>query len=360
MSNHALSMNELSLRRRSRHRALCWEGGLDEYLAMVERQPLLARNAWQRLIDMLELHGSTPPSEDGRRRWKLFDDPLGGGRDAVLGLDEGLDSLVMTIRDCASGRGPERSGVRLPPMLRDEKGTLVRLLKSGLQQYALREDGALFTFDWEVDGELVQSDACEDPLLLVPGEARSRLLESAVGGVPRGYQLRIEGELDGANRVWLETLLERYDGDWSKAVAHVRVRQVAEFDRSIDAPSASPARHGAEAPSLRGESSVTQRARDPHEEANGEKSASGQPEPHGRQYDDRAEVSRVDAVVPRVSSSPHPLFRVQTTNTDTNGYMHGADLSVILLAVVAVFAIMAIVVATRPELIWWMLDHLTE
>ena len=62
----------------ARWAAAHWEGSFQEYLQLVESRPILARNAWQRLLDMIESHGCVKPKRRGAPvRWKLFDDPLG-------------------------------------------------------------------------------------------------------------------------------------------------------------------------------------------------------------------------------------------------------------------------------------------
>jgi len=220
---------------REQYRALNWEGGFDEYLALVAEQPTLARNAWQRLLDMIESHGSVPPSEDGRRRrrWNLFDDPLGGGRDAVYGLDGPLDALVQTLRAGALGFGPERRVLLLHGPVGSSKSTIVRLLKRGLEHYSRTDEGALYTFYWDVDGERVDSPMHQDPLLLVPHDARASVEKGINRRLQREYSVSIQGDLDPVSRHWYAMLMERYDGDWKKVVSHVRVRRfvLSEEDR---------------------------------------------------------------------------------------------------------------------------------
>jgi serine protein kinase len=88
---------------RESYAALHWSGSFRDYLAIAERNPGVARNAWQRLYDMIEYHGSQPAgSIDGSRslkRYKVFDDPFENGREAVFGLDESLR------RACRRSRG---------------------------------------------------------------------------------------------------------------------------------------------------------------------------------------------------------------------------------------------------------------
>src|SRR5690349_12035867 len=148
-----------------RFAALHWEGSFQEYLEIAERNPLVARNAWQRLLDMIESHGSARPDRrGGHKRWKLFDDPLGDGVDAVYGLDEPLAQLVQTIRAGARGLGPERRVILLHGPVGSAKSTIARLLKRGLEAYSRTDDGALYTFAWHVDGEVVTSPMNQDPL----------------------------------------------------------------------------------------------------------------------------------------------------------------------------------------------------
>jgi serine protein kinase len=216
---------------------LSWQGTFAEYLAIVERNPAVARNAWQRLLDMIEAHGFLRVERrDHRaalRRWKLFDDPFSEGNDAVYGLDEPLAQLVQTIRAGARGLGPERRVLLLHGPVGSSKSTIVRLLKRGLEAYAKTEAGALYTFDWTIDGEVTPSPMNQDPLLLVPEDARASVDERLNRGSKREYRLSIQGELDPVSRHFFRILMERHHGDWTKVVEHVRVRRLllSEKDR---------------------------------------------------------------------------------------------------------------------------------
>ncbi|MCC7011585.1 MAG: serine protein kinase [Planctomycetes bacterium] len=218
---------------REAYRALAWEGSFRDYLSLLEERPWIARNAFQRLLDMLESHGSEPSRAARGRRWKLFDDPFGRGRDAVYGLDGPLDALVQTLRAGARGFGPERRVILLHGPVGSSKSTIVRLLKRGLEHYTQSDAGALYTFAWQVDGETIDSPMHQEPLLLVPKEARGEIEKRLNKKLRRDYRIRIEGELDPVSRLWFATLMERYDGDWSKVVEHVRVRRLllSEEDR---------------------------------------------------------------------------------------------------------------------------------
>ncbi len=217
-----------------RFRKLSWEGSFQEYLELVEQQPLVARNAWQRLYDMIRGHGwEDPETPSAPRRWNLFTDPLGGGHDGVFGLDEPLNALVRTIRAGACGFGPERRVILLHGPVGSAKSTIARLLKKGLEEYAETDEGALFTFSWDVDDEVVHSPMHQEPLLLIPEGSRDEILRRMNDTARAEYQLAIEGELDPVSRYYYKLLMERYDGDWHQVMSHVRVRRLvlSESDR---------------------------------------------------------------------------------------------------------------------------------
>lgn len=199
---------------------------------MVDADPRLARNAWQRLLDMIELHGQVR-QEGGSRRWGIFDDPLGEGADSVFGLEESLDTLVGTIRAGARHLGAERRIVLLHGPVGSAKSTIARLLKRGLEDYTAREEGAVYTFEWEIDGEVIPSAMRQDPLLLIPASRRGDLGARLSKKLRAEYDIVIEGELDPVSRFYYSQLMERYEGDWAKVVSHVRVRRIvfSETDR---------------------------------------------------------------------------------------------------------------------------------
>jgi len=210
-------------REQSTYHELHWEGTFREYLQRVEAEPRLARNAWQRMLDMIESHGWEPR---GRyRRWKIFDDPFHGGQDAVYGLVEPLSQLVETIRAAARGLGPERRILLLHGPVGSAKSTIVRLLKRGLEAYTRTGPGAIYTFEWLVEEGVVRSPMNQDPLLLVPIDRRRAVEERLNRRFRAEYKIAVEGELDPVGRFHYAQLMERYAGDWTRVVEHVRVRR---------------------------------------------------------------------------------------------------------------------------------------
>ncbi len=217
----------------AQHARLSWTGSLDEYLRLLERDPRSARNAWQRLLDMIESHGSEAAAGKSYVAWNLFKDPLGGGRDAVEGLEKPLAELVNMIRAGARHLGPERRIMLLHGPVGSAKSTIARLLKRGLEAYTQTDEGALYTFSWNVDGEVIPSATHQDPLLLIPVAQRAEVAQRLSQSLGAEYELRIEGELDPVSRFWLQKLMDRYEGDWVKVMGHVEVQRLvfSEADR---------------------------------------------------------------------------------------------------------------------------------
>ncbi len=223
---------------------LHWEGSVEDYLRLVQEQPEVARNAFQRLYDMIISFGSHKYTEYKKEivHYHFFDDPFTDGRDAIFGLDVPLMKLVQVLKAAAMGYGPERRVLLLHGPVGSAKSTIARLMKRGLEQYSRTPEGALYTFSWidaEVDlPEVSQSREMpcpmhEEPLRLLPREFRDSFLSEVDQRRSPDRRLRIEGDLCPACRHIYNVLLQRYDGDWTRLIEHVRVRRLllSEQDR---------------------------------------------------------------------------------------------------------------------------------
>jgi len=113
------------------------------------------------------------------------------------------------------------------------KSTIARLLKRGLELYSYTDVVVIYIFEWHADGEVVRSPIHQDPLLLIPPEARPAIEQRLDRKLRGEYRLRIEGELDPVSRFYWTELMTRYDGDWNKLIEHVRVKRftLSEKDR---------------------------------------------------------------------------------------------------------------------------------
>ena len=218
-----------------------WQGSFEEYLNIVKANPSVARTAYQRLYDMILSHGTESVETNKERvlRYKFFDDPMGGGQDAIFGLDRTALSLVNVLKSAAHRYGTERRVLLLHGPVGSSKSTLVRLLKKGLEAYSRADEGALYTFNWRDESpEGVETfSKCpmhEEPLRLVPAEFRAVVLEQLNLDTPAsGYPITIDGDLCPFCRQTFNERMERSQGDWSKVLADVRVRRLvlSEQDR---------------------------------------------------------------------------------------------------------------------------------
>src|ERR1043165_7460822 len=80
-----------------------WEGSLWEYLDIVLETPAVARNAFQRVYDMVLSYGSENFTQFKQEyiRYNFFGDPDDRGRDAIYGLERPLVQLVDFFKSAA-------------------------------------------------------------------------------------------------------------------------------------------------------------------------------------------------------------------------------------------------------------------
>ena len=217
-----------------------WEGTFRDYLELVGANPLIARNAYQRLYDMI-LHYGVEKYRQMKQdyvHYKFFDDPFDNGKDAIFGLDAPIMRLIECFKSAAHGYGTDRRILLLHGPVGSSKSTIARLLKKGLEAYTASDAGALYTFTWHIENEEGQLEhmPCpmhEEPLKLIPRRIRAEVLAHLNADLPEDQQIRVEGDLDPFCRRMFDDLLRLYDGDWNKVVEHVTVRRliVSEKDR---------------------------------------------------------------------------------------------------------------------------------
>ena len=217
-----------------------WEGTFDDYLDIVTRNPRVARNAFQRIYDMILSFGTERFTRFKRDyiRYKFFSDPIGGGEDAIFGLEKSLIQLVDFFKSAAQGYGTERRILLLHGPVGSAKSTICRLIKKGLEYYSHLDDGAMYTFSWKVSGsdggtDLLPCPMHEEPLKLIPLKPRAEVIAMLNEGLPPERRVIVEGDLDPFCRKMFADLLKQYDGDWRKVMDHVVVRRfiISEKDR---------------------------------------------------------------------------------------------------------------------------------
>lgn len=229
---------------------LNWRGTFAEYLDIVARKPQVARNAFQRVYDMIMSYGTEEFIDAKKRliRYKFFSDESFDGDDAVFGLEIPLMRLVNFFKGAARGYGTEKRVLLLHGPVGSSKSTIVRRLKRGLEHYSRTEDGALYTYDWYPgviehhdtfdwrqvpESEWEKCPMHEEPLHLIPRDLRASFIERLNENLDPDRRIRIEGDLCPVCRFHFRELMQRYDGDWLKVMNHVRVRRLvfSEQDR---------------------------------------------------------------------------------------------------------------------------------
>ncbi len=223
-----------------------WEGTFWDYLEIVRDDPTVCRNAFQRVYDMLTGAGVEHVTQfkEEVAKYKFFDDPNDGGRDAIFGLEKPLMGLADFFKSAAKGYGTERRILLLHGPVGSSKSTIARLLKKGLEAYSRTDEGRLYTYAWKLpaamagvedhDGDvIVPSPMHEEPLLLIPEAARKDVLAALNANASEDQQIRLYGEISPFCRKIYADLMEQYDGDWRKVIDHVVVRRLilSEKDR---------------------------------------------------------------------------------------------------------------------------------
>ncbi len=223
---------------------LHWQGTFQDYIDKLTGNPKIARNAFQRIYDMIMSYETSNYTEYKKdiTRYHFFDDPIENGKDAVFGIDVHLMKLVNFFKSAASGYGTEKRVLLLHGPVGSAKSSIARLIKKGLEHYSRTDEGAMYTFEWfdELETDILggnktfASPMHEEPLKLIPFEARETLLQEINRGrQAKDYKIKIKGEVNPADRFILTAYMQRYQGDWNQAMAHIRVKRLilSEKDR---------------------------------------------------------------------------------------------------------------------------------
>src|SRR5215204_1564051 len=129
-----------------------WEGTFWDYLELVQENPAVARNAFQRVYDMILSYGTESFTQFKQEltRYRFFGDPVDNGADAIFGLERPLMQLVDFFKSAAQGYGTEKRILLLHGPVGSSKSTIARLLKKGLESYSKTDAGKLYTYAWRL------------------------------------------------------------------------------------------------------------------------------------------------------------------------------------------------------------------
>ncbi|WP_110928890.1 PrkA family serine protein kinase [Bacillus massiliglaciei] len=159
---------------------LYWEGTFAEYLEIIKEKPLVAQSAHSRVYNMIKDAGIE--EINGEKHYNFFSGQL-------FGLEESLERLIEEYFHPAAKRLDVRKRILLlMGPVSGGKSTLVSLLKRGLENYSLKDSGAIYA--------IKGCPMHEDPLHLIPQHLRDDFYDE--------YGIRIEGNLSPLNLMRLE------------------------------------------------------------------------------------------------------------------------------------------------------------
>jgi len=220
---------------------MSWQGSFNDYLNMVVADPRIARNAFQRVYDMVMKEGSEEIKQFKEKlvHYKFFDDPQNGGKEAIFGMERALMALVAHLKSAAHFFGSEKRVLLLHGPVGSAKSTIARLLKQGLERYSRTPEGALYTYGWKVEDPVTKqpimwSPMNEDPLKLIPLDARKPVLEAINEASDLPYEIRLEGDVNPFCRKMMNDLLTECGGDWNKVISEyvvIKRLNISEQDR---------------------------------------------------------------------------------------------------------------------------------
>lgn len=224
------------------YKEMGWTGTFWDYLKIVEEDPNVSRNAYQRLYDMVMSYGvhEYVDAKKNITHYKFFDDPDDNGKDAIFGLDVPLMKFVAALKAAAKGYGTERRVLLLHGPVGSSKSTIVRLLKKGLEKYSRKPEGRLYTYSWVLKEHIsfegkpllgegateLASPMNEDPLKLLPIDVRREILSQINKNRKPEDRINVDGELNPCCRFIFNALLDHYHGDYRKVLENVRVRRM--------------------------------------------------------------------------------------------------------------------------------------
>ncbi|WP_435346857.1 PrkA family serine protein kinase [Haloarchaeobius sp. HRN-SO-5] len=216
------------------------------YLDELYEDPLVARNAHQRVADMFDFYGTEYDEQEGIVKYKLAtEDPLNDGENTFYGnvIHQSIHEFINKVKSGARGLGPERRIKLLLGPVGSGKSHFDRMVRQYFEDYTLRDDGRMYTFRWtnlcdvvrdqDPADDVVRSPMNQDPLVLLPHRQRQTVIEDINERHEAPYTIRNEQSLDPESEFYMDRLLEEYDDDLEAVLQnHVEViRLVADENK---------------------------------------------------------------------------------------------------------------------------------
>jgi len=161
----------------------------DWYLDELSDESKIARNAHQRVADMIDFYGTEYDDEAGDVKYEMAsEDPLQDGENTFYGcvVHEAIHEFVNKVKSGARGLGPEKRIKLLLGPVGSEKSDFDRQVRRYYEDYTRREAGRMYTFRWtnlcdltpdqDPADDVVQSPMNQDPLVLLPPEQREKII----------------------------------------------------------------------------------------------------------------------------------------------------------------------------------------
>jgi len=196
------------------------------YLGEVYDEPVVARNAHQRVADMFDFYGSEYDEEKGVVEYALAaEDPLRDGENTFYGrvVHEAIHEFVNKVKSGARRLGPERRILLLLGPVGSGKSDFDSQVRHYYEDYTSRDEGRMYTFRWtnlcdvipdqDPADDTVRSPMNQDPLVLLPQDQRDDVLAGINDRLDAPYTIRNEQSLDPASEFYMDRLLAYYDDD---------------------------------------------------------------------------------------------------------------------------------------------------
>lgn len=190
----------------------------NSYLEIIKNNPKIIRTSFQRLHDMLLFYKHE--KINGKSHFYLFDDPFYNGKFAIFGIEDVIINLANCLKAGAEGfpikdrilllKGPPATG----------KSTIIKLLKKGLEEYSKTDEGATYSFFWDLNGKIITCPMHEEPLKLIPPEHRKEIFKELK------IKANVTGDLCPTCYEQYQNLLQKHKGNWEEVLKHVNIRRL--------------------------------------------------------------------------------------------------------------------------------------
>ena len=207
------------------------------YLSEVHADPLIARNAHQRVADMFDFYGTDFDEETGTVGYLLAsEDPLHDGANRFHGqhVHDAIHEFVNKLKGGARELGPERRIKLLLGPVGSGKSHFDQQLRRYYEDYTRRDEGRMYTFRWKhltevipdqdpIDDRVV-SPMNQDPLVLLPRPQRQGIIDELNAAHEQPYTIRNEQQLDPESSFYMDRLLAHYDDDLKRVLEdHIEI-----------------------------------------------------------------------------------------------------------------------------------------